>query len=67
MAANAPWFVQIALVQGQPEQGVMPAGQVAALIGELKSCAQLIDEMVNDAIDCLQRPLQPFNQLARVQ
>jgi nitronate monooxygenase len=66
MAANAPVAIRRAMVQGQPDEGVLPAGQVAALIGELRRCAELIEHMVDEAIDCLQRPLQPFNQLARV-
>jgi nitronate monooxygenase len=66
LAANAPVAIQRAMVQGRPDEGVLPAGQVAALIGELRRCAELIEEMVDEAIDCLQRPLQPFNQLARV-
>jgi nitronate monooxygenase len=66
LAANAPMAIQRALVQGRPDEGVLPAGQVAALIGELRRCADLIDDMVAEAIDCLQRPLQPLHQLARV-
>lgn len=66
MAANAPVFIQRAMVQGHPDEGVLPAGQVAALIGELRHCADLLEDIVGDAIDCLQRPLQPFNQWASV-
>ncbi|WP_077034883.1 nitronate monooxygenase family protein [Pelomonas sp. KK5] len=49
MAANAPVLLQKSMVEGRPAEGVMSAGQVAALIGELKSCAEVIDGIVAEA------------------
>ena len=49
MAANAPVLLERSMVQGKPAEGVMSAGQVAALIGELKSCREVIDGIVAQA------------------
>lgn len=49
MAANAPMVIQKAMVEGLPEQGVLPAGQVAASIDSLPSCAELIEQIVQQA------------------
>ena len=51
MAANAPMLLQRAMVDGRPDQGVMSAGQVAALIGQLDSCRQVIDGIVAQAAE----------------
>jgi len=49
MAANAPMLLQKSMVDGKPEQGVMSAGQVAALINQLQSCREVVDGMVAQA------------------
>ncbi|UVL58243.1 nitronate monooxygenase family protein [Pseudomonas sp. B21-035] len=49
MAANAPMVIQKAMVDGLPAEGVLPAGQVAANIHSLPSCAELIAQIVGDA------------------
>ena len=49
MSANAPMIIQRAMVEGQPDEGVLPSGQVAGTIGELLSCEQIIDGIVADA------------------
>jgi nitronate monooxygenase len=53
MAANAPMLLQRAMVEGRPAEGVMSAGQVAALIGRLDSCAEVIDGIGRQAIERL--------------
>lgn len=53
MAANAPMLLQRAMVEGRPAEGVMSAGQVAALIGRLDSCAEVIDGIGRQALDRL--------------
>lgn len=53
MAANQPVLLQRSMVDGFPDEGILPSGQVAAAIGELQSCQQLIDEMVAEAERCL--------------
>ena len=49
MAANAPMLLQRSMVDGKPAEGVMSAGQVAALIGKLDSCEQVISGIVAQA------------------
>ena len=49
MAANAPMLLQRSMVEGRPAEGVMSAGQVAALIGHLESCREVIDDIVTQA------------------
>ena len=58
MAANAPMIIKQAMVEGQPENGVLPSGQVAGLIDDLPSCPELLDNMINDALVSLSRVKQ---------
>lgn len=53
MAASAPMLLQRSMVEGRPAEGVMSAGQVAALIGRLDSCDELIAGIVAQATDRL--------------
>ncbi|GAA4952520.1 NAD(P)H-dependent flavin oxidoreductase [Actinoplanes utahensis] len=55
MAAGTPVLLRTAMVQGRPEFGVMSAGQVAGLIDDLPSCAELIDRIMTEASDGLDR------------
>ncbi len=50
MAANAPMLLQRSMVEGNPAEGVMSAGQVAALIGQLDSCEDVIHGIVAQAL-----------------
>jgi NAD(P)H-dependent flavin oxidoreductase YrpB (nitropropane dioxygenase family) len=49
MAANAPVLIQRAMVEGRPDEGVLPSGQVAAVIDALPSVAELINSIVAQA------------------
>ena len=49
MAGNAPMIIQKAMVEGKPDEGVLPSGQVAGIIDDLPSCADLIGSIVADA------------------
>ena len=49
MSANAPMIIQKAMVDGEPDQGVLPSGQVAGTITELLSCEQIINGIVAEA------------------
>ena len=57
MAANAPMIIREAMVRGRPDEGVLPSGQVAGLIDDLPTCADLIDSIVTDARRRLARPI----------
>ncbi|HEY1347818.1 MAG TPA: nitronate monooxygenase family protein [Streptosporangiaceae bacterium] len=49
MAANTPVLLRAAMVDGRPDAGLMPSGQVAGLIDDLPSCAELIGRMITEA------------------
>lgn len=49
MAANLPVLVQRGVVFGDPVNGLLPSGQVAAVISELESCEELIQRIVREA------------------
>jgi NAD(P)H-dependent flavin oxidoreductase YrpB (nitropropane dioxygenase family) len=49
MAANTPVLLRTAMADGHPEAGLMPSGQVAGLIDDLPTCAELITRIVAEA------------------
>jgi NAD(P)H-dependent flavin oxidoreductase YrpB (nitropropane dioxygenase family) len=49
MSANAPMIIQQAMVDGLPDEGVLPSGQVAGVISELLSCEEIINSVVAEA------------------
>jgi NAD(P)H-dependent flavin oxidoreductase YrpB (nitropropane dioxygenase family) len=49
MAANAPMIIQKAMVEGRPDEGVLPSGQVAGLIDDLPRCRALVESIVAQA------------------
>jgi NAD(P)H-dependent flavin oxidoreductase YrpB (nitropropane dioxygenase family) len=53
MSANQPVLLQRSMVEGFPDEGILPSGQVAAAIGELKSARQVIEEIAAEAEACL--------------
>lgn len=53
MAANQPVLLQRSMVDGQPDEGILPSGQVAAAIGELHSCREVIEGIADEAERCL--------------
>lgn len=55
LAANTPMLLRTAMVDDRPELGVMASGQVAGLIDDLPSCAELIDRIMREATAALER------------
>jgi NAD(P)H-dependent flavin oxidoreductase YrpB (nitropropane dioxygenase family) len=55
MAANTPALLRAAMVDGRPDLGLMSSGQVAGLIEDLPSCAELIEAIMTEADRCLDR------------
>ncbi len=49
MAANAPMMIQEAMVRGHPDDGILPSGQVAGLIDDLPTVAELIERIMSEA------------------
>ena len=53
MAANQPVLLQRSMVDGLPDEGILPSGQVAAAIDQLLSCADVIEGIAREAERCL--------------
>lgn len=49
MSANAPMIIQKAMVDGEPDEGVLPSGQVAGVIDQLLSCEEIIQGIATEA------------------
>src|SRR5260370_35652510 len=49
LAGNTPALLRAAMVDGRADFGVMATGQVAGLIEDLPSCAELIERIVAQA------------------
>lgn len=55
LAPSAPVLTRAALVEGRPEAGVLPAGQVAGAITELPSVGELVERIMTEAAEVLAR------------
>ena len=55
MAANAPMMIKAALVDGDPEVGVLPTGQVTGVIDEIPTGAELLARIEGEARTALAR------------
>jgi NAD(P)H-dependent flavin oxidoreductase YrpB (nitropropane dioxygenase family) len=55
LAANTPMLLRAAMVDDRPEFGVMATGQVAGLIDDLPSCAELVERIMVEAAAVLER------------
>jgi NAD(P)H-dependent flavin oxidoreductase YrpB (nitropropane dioxygenase family) len=55
MAANTPVLLRAAMVDGRPDLGLMSSGQVAGVIDDLPSCKELIETIMAEAGECLDR------------
>jgi NAD(P)H-dependent flavin oxidoreductase YrpB (nitropropane dioxygenase family) len=55
MAANTPMLLSAGLVDGDTTRGTLASGQVAGLIDDLPSCAELIDRIMTEADETLRR------------
>ena len=55
MAANAPMMTRATMVEGKPEVGILPTGQVVGVIDELPPAADLIADIVEQAEATLDR------------
>ncbi|HJV27650.1 MAG TPA: nitronate monooxygenase [Aromatoleum sp.] len=53
MSANQPVLLQRSMVEGRPDEGILPSGQVAAAIGRLESCEDVIHGIAAGAQACL--------------
>ncbi|KAB1145670.1 nitronate monooxygenase [Streptomyces luteolifulvus] len=49
LAANTPMLLKSAMVDGRTDLGVMASGQVAGVIDDLPSCAELVQRIMKEA------------------
>ncbi|MFI9830620.1 NAD(P)H-dependent flavin oxidoreductase [Streptomyces sp. NPDC051913] len=54
LAANTPMLLRSAMVDGRTDLGVMASGQVAGVIDDLPSCAELVARIMKEADETLQ-------------
>ena len=55
MAANAPMLIKATMVDGKPDVGILPTGQVTGVIDELPTVAALLDRIEAEAEAVLER------------
>jgi NAD(P)H-dependent flavin oxidoreductase YrpB (nitropropane dioxygenase family) len=55
LAANTPMLLKSAMVDGRTDLGVMAAGQVAGVIDDLPSCAELVERIMKEAATVRER------------
>ncbi|MGW2822576.1 NAD(P)H-dependent flavin oxidoreductase [Streptomyces sp. NPDC001443] len=55
LAANTPMLLRAAMVDGRTDLGVMASGQVAGVIDDLPSCAELVGRIMREAEEARER------------
>jgi len=55
MAANAPMLTRSAMVEGRLDAGILPTGQVAGILEELPTVAELLTRIMAEANATLER------------
>jgi len=55
LAANTPMLLKSAMVDGRTDLGVMASGQVAGVIDDLPSCAELVERIMKEADETRER------------
>jgi NAD(P)H-dependent flavin oxidoreductase YrpB (nitropropane dioxygenase family) len=55
LSANAPMLIKATMVDGKPEVGILPTGQVTGVIDELPTVAELLDRVTAEAEATLKR------------
>lgn len=66
MAANTPMMLRSSMVDGRTDLGTMASGQVAGVIDDLPTCAELIDRIMGEADEVLTRLAVPVLETPRV-
>ncbi|WP_328366442.1 nitronate monooxygenase [Streptomyces sp. NBC_00445] len=59
LAANTPMLLRASMVDGRTDLGVMASGQVAGVIDDLPTCAELIDRIMKEAEETRERLTAP--------
>ncbi len=59
MAANTPVMLRASMVDGRTDLGTLASGQVAGVIDDLPSCAELVERIIAQATAVLERLAAP--------
>jgi NAD(P)H-dependent flavin oxidoreductase YrpB (nitropropane dioxygenase family) len=59
MAANTPMMLRASMIDGRTDLGTLASGQVAGVIDDLPSCAELIQRIMTEAAEVLSRLAEP--------
>jgi len=59
MAANTPMMLRASMVDGRTDLGTLASGQVAGVIDDLPTCAELIERIITEADAVLTRLTRP--------
>ncbi|MFI2214589.1 NAD(P)H-dependent flavin oxidoreductase [Streptomyces sp. NPDC020141] len=60
LAANAPMLLRASMVEGRTDLGVMASGQIAGVIEDLPSCAELLERIMTEAAETVRGlPVSP--------
>ncbi|MFD3542423.1 NAD(P)H-dependent flavin oxidoreductase [Streptomyces sp. NPDC058662] len=60
LAANTPMLLRASMVEGRTDLGVMASGQIAGVIDDLPSCAELVTRVMAEAAAVLDRLQDPY-------
>jgi NAD(P)H-dependent flavin oxidoreductase YrpB (nitropropane dioxygenase family) len=55
MAANTPMMLRASMIDGRVDLGTLASGQVAGVVDDLPSCAELLARIMNEADEALRR------------
>ncbi|MBI2866641.1 MAG: nitronate monooxygenase, partial [Chloroflexi bacterium] len=55
LAGYFPRWIYAATIEGKPDEGVLPGGQVCGAINDIPSCQELIERIVREAEEVLDR------------
>jgi NAD(P)H-dependent flavin oxidoreductase YrpB (nitropropane dioxygenase family) len=55
MAANAPMLTKASMVDGRTEAGILPTGQIAGVIDDIPTVAELLRRIMAEAQETLER------------
>jgi NAD(P)H-dependent flavin oxidoreductase YrpB (nitropropane dioxygenase family) len=55
MAANAPMLTKASMVDGRVEAGILPTGQIAGVIDDIPTVAELLQRIIAEAEETLER------------
>lgn len=59
MAANAPMLTKATMVDGEIAVGILPTGQCVGVVDDLPTCEELIERIIDQAVEAMDRLCSP--------